>query len=48
MMGILRMRDELKRRQGEQFDLKEFHNLVLGAGPMPLPVLEKRVLGGGA
>jgi uncharacterized protein (DUF885 family) len=46
MMAIVRMRDELKRRQGDKFDLKQFHNLVLGAGPMPLPVLEKRVLGG--
>ncbi|MGQ0586666.1 MAG: DUF885 domain-containing protein, partial [Gammaproteobacteria bacterium] len=45
MMKIVALREELKRRQGDQFDLKQFHNLVLGAGAMPLPVLEKRVLG---
>lgn len=45
MLKILQLREEMKRRQGDRFDLKEFHNLVLGGGPMPLPVLEKRVLG---
>ncbi|MGH8481101.1 MAG: DUF885 domain-containing protein [Nevskiaceae bacterium] len=45
MMRILELRERMKQQQGEKFDLKEFHNRVLGAGPMPLPVLEQRVLG---
>jgi len=44
MLKILELREKMKQKHGEQFDLKEFHNLVLAAGPMPLPVLEKRVL----
>jgi uncharacterized protein (DUF885 family) len=46
MMKIIELREKMKQQQGEKFDLKQFHNLVLGAGAMPLPVLEKRVLGG--
>jgi uncharacterized protein (DUF885 family) len=46
MMKIVELREQLRQRQGGQFDLKEFHTRVLGAGPMPLPVLEQRVLGG--
>ncbi|MGH8442186.1 MAG: DUF885 domain-containing protein, partial [Nevskiaceae bacterium] len=44
MLKILELREALKAREGEKFTLKQFHNLVLGVGPMPLPVLEKRVL----
>lgn len=46
MMKIVQLREQLKQQQGEKFELRAFHDLVLGAGPMPLPVLEKRVLGG--
>jgi uncharacterized protein (DUF885 family) len=46
MMKIVELRERLKQKQGDAFDLKQFHNLVLGAGSMPLPVLEQRVLGG--
>jgi uncharacterized protein (DUF885 family) len=48
MMKIVQLREQLKQQQGDAFELRAFHDLVLGAGPMPLPVLEKRVLGGGA
>jgi uncharacterized protein (DUF885 family) len=44
MLKILELREKVKQKQGDQFDLKEFHNLVLAAGPMPLPVLEARVM----
>jgi uncharacterized protein (DUF885 family) len=45
MLKILELREKMKQKLGDKFDLKEFHNQVLAAGPMPLPVLEKRVLG---
>lgn len=45
MMKIVQLREQLKQQQGDTFQLKAFHDLVLGAGPMPLPVLEARVLG---
>lgn len=47
MLKILELRARLKEAQGGKFDLREFHTRVLGAGPMPLPVLEQRVLNGG-
>ena len=30
-------------RLGEEFDLKEFHNTVLGSGSLPLEILERVV-----
>ena len=44
MMKLVELREQLKQKQGDAFDLREFHTRVLGAGPMPLPVLEGRVL----
>jgi uncharacterized protein (DUF885 family) len=45
MLKILELREKMQQKLGDKFDLKEFHNQILAAGPMPLPVLEKRVLG---
>ena len=30
---------------GEQFDLKEFHNVLLGNGAMPLDILDQVITG---
>jgi uncharacterized protein (DUF885 family) len=40
---ILRLRDEAKRRLGARFDIKAFHDAVLGNGAVALPVLRDQV-----
>ncbi len=40
---ILRLRADARSRLGEHFDIKEFHDVVLGAATISLPVLRKRV-----
>jgi len=38
---ILELRQRAMDELGSQFDLKEFHNLLLGSGAMPLDILEQ-------
>ena len=42
-LKILELRDRARTRLGKRFDLREFHAVVLGAGSLPLGVLEHRV-----
>jgi uncharacterized protein (DUF885 family) len=42
-MKILELRDKAKTTLGPKFDLKAFHDQVLGSGALPLDVLEQRV-----
>jgi uncharacterized protein (DUF885 family) len=42
-LTILRLREEARTRLGPRFDIRNFHDLVLGAGALPLDVLERRV-----
>jgi len=43
MVRILQLREEARKTMGARFDLKGFHDVVLSAGALPLPVLESRV-----
>jgi len=43
MVKILALRAQARRDLGAKFDLKGFHEAVLGAGSLPLSVLEARV-----
>lgn len=44
MLKILELRERARRELGARFDLKTFHDVVLGSGPLPLPLLEENVL----
>ncbi len=44
-LTILRLRDESRAALGARFDPRAFHDEVLGAGALPLDVLEARVRG---
>jgi uncharacterized protein (DUF885 family) len=40
---IVRLREEAESTMGARFDIKGFHDTVLGSGPVPLPVLQDLV-----
>ncbi len=42
-LEMLRIRDSAMARQGERFDIKAFHDAVLGSGALPLSVLAEHV-----
>ena len=43
MMKILELREKAKTEMGDAFDLKEFHNVVLKNGAVPLDILEELI-----
>jgi uncharacterized protein (DUF885 family)/quercetin dioxygenase-like cupin family protein len=46
MMGelkLLELRDKAKKALGDKFNIRDFHSAVLGAGTLPLDLLEKQV-----
>ena len=42
-LKILELKNRAIKELGESFDIKVFHNLILGQGALPLSVLEERV-----
>jgi uncharacterized protein (DUF885 family) len=42
-LKILELREKAQKELGSKFDLRRFHDTVLGAGALPLDVLDKRV-----
>ncbi len=45
MIKILALRDQARAAMGDRFDIRDFHEVVLGVGAVPLGVLEERVRG---
>ncbi|WP_438865358.1 DUF885 domain-containing protein [Neptunicella sp.] len=43
MLKILQLREKAKKALGDQFDIREYHDVVLKNGPLPLSVLEAQV-----
>jgi uncharacterized protein (DUF885 family) len=43
MIKILELRDLARKELGERFDIREFHNVILTNGSMPLDILEDLV-----
>ena len=43
MIRIIALRREAEQALGPKFDIKGFHDLLIGSGSMPLAVLERRV-----
>ena len=44
-LKIRALREEAEKGLGERFDLRAFHDVVLGHGAVPLSVLEEQVRG---
>lgn len=42
-LKILELRERAKKELGQRFDIREFHDEILGAGALPLNVLEARI-----
>ena len=43
MLKILELREKAKKQLGAKFDIRQFHDVVLTNGPVPLDVLEELV-----
>ena len=42
-LEILRLREKARQKLGDKFDLRAFHDEVVGSGPLPLDVLHSQV-----
>jgi uncharacterized protein (DUF885 family) len=44
-LQILKLREDYRQRQGDQFTLQEFHNRFMQQGAVPLKIIRKAMLG---
>ena len=44
MLEILRLRGMAEEALGDAYDIRDFHDVVLTQGAMPMAVLEERVI----
>jgi len=44
MLELLRLRDEAQQALGDDFDLREFHDVILGNGALPLIAVRQQVM----
>ena len=42
-LKILELREKARKALGDKFDIRGFHDTILGSGPVPLDMLEQRV-----
>jgi uncharacterized protein (DUF885 family) len=42
-LKLIELRDRARSALGDRFSIREFHNVVLGLGIVPLAVLEREV-----
>ena len=42
-LEILRLREEARKKMGARFDVRDFHQIVIGEGPLTLAMLRQRV-----
>jgi uncharacterized protein (DUF885 family) len=43
MLKIVELRHKAEKALGPKFDIRAFHDLLIGSGSLPLPILERRV-----
>jgi uncharacterized protein (DUF885 family) len=43
MLKIMELRHKAEQELGARFDIRAFHDLLIGSGSLPLPILERRV-----
>lgn len=43
MLKIMELREKARTELGDKFDIREFHDVILGNGPVPLNILEQFV-----
>lgn len=43
MLKIMELRELAEDELGDEFDIRDFHDVILGGGSLPLEILEKRV-----
>jgi len=42
-LEILKLRQEARGKLGDKFDLRAFHDEIVGSGPLPLDILDSHV-----